>query len=273
MKSKFSRTVDFILTRAAIFAVSFVWARYYISDVWMTLFAAAVLTLTITVLFTLIFNFKNRGKRLRSAEYSHMTEISNQFLLSTTAQNVEFLTKVFERGEDCDVIPLDDAVAAKKDGRTVIVYPHFSPSPLSKQNIIDYIRNAVRFDTTEITVMCLSMEKGLENFCATLADFKVKIYDPMKTYALLKSYNSFPEITRRLTKPKKQSIRTAIGHALSRTRTKAYITGGLVLFAMSFITPYKLYYLIGASALVFIGLLSYFNRKYNTGISKNMRII
>lgn len=273
MKSKFSKTVDFILTRTAIFAAAFVWARYYIDNVWTTLFAAAIITVTLNVILALVFGARNRGKALRAGEYSHMREISNQFLLSNTAQNLEFFAEVFKKGEDCDVTVMHEAVAATKDGRTVLVFPSFSPLPLNRQNVIEYARFAAQMGANEIAVLCLSTEKGLAAFCDTLPDFKIKIYDPVKTYALLKSYKTFPEITRRMAAPKKPCFKTLVGTALSRARTKGYITGGIFLFVMSFITPYRLYYLIAASALFLVGLLSYFNRKYNTGISKNMRII
>jgi hypothetical protein len=273
MKSKFSRTFDFILTRAAIFAAAFVWMRYYIDDIWLTLLAAAVVTLIATVVLGLIFRRLGRGRTIKAKEYAAVRDIGNQFLLNSTAQNIEFFTSVFEKGEDCSVIPLDDCIVAKKDERTVVVYPHFSPSPVTRQTIIDFVRYAVHIEAAEIAVLCLSAEKNLEQFCQSISDVKIKIYDPVKTYALLRSYDAFPEITKRLEPPKKPGLKTLFSMALSRARTKAYLTGGLFLFAVSFFTFYQIYYLISASLLVLVGLVSFFNKRYNTGISKHMRII
>jgi hypothetical protein len=272
MKSKFSRAVDFALSRIALWAVAFVWIRYYIDNVWVTLVAATAITLFVNILLEILLKIKHKGREIKAKELKRISEIGNQLLLNTRGQNIDFFAGLL-KDEDCSVIPTDDCIVAKKDERTILICPDFSVQPLNKQAIVEHIRYAISIRATKIAVFCLSYEKNIEQFCTTLPDIKIKIYDPVKTYSLLKNYNCFPEITRRLSVKQKMNLKQLCAYALNRSRAKGYMLSGLLLFAISFVTFYRLYYLISASVLIGFGLLSYFNKRFNADPGKELRLI
>ena len=273
MKSKFSKVVDFIVTRAALFTAAFVWARYMIDDVWLSLMAAALLTLLVNGALRLLFRLASKGKTLKSQELRRAEEISRQFLWGAPEENAQFLSAAVAAGEACQIIPLGDCFVAEKEGRSTLVCAHFSTQPLTRQHIVEFVRCARRAAAGEAAVLYLTAEKNIDQFCASVPDVKIKLFDPVKTYALLKSYDVFPAVTQLPAPAKKTSLKTLFSAALSRARAKAYIAGGLFLFALSFFTLYRLYYLLSASALLLIGILSHFNKKYNVGLAKNMSIL
>jgi hypothetical protein len=272
MKSKFSRTVDFALSRIALWAAAFVWIRYYVDNVWVTLVAATAIMLFVNILLEIILKIKHKGKEIKSKELKRISEIGNQFLLNTRGQNVDFFAGLL-KNENCAIIPTDDCIVAQKDAQIILICPDFSVQPLNKQAIVECVRYAISIKATQIAVFCLSYEKNIEQFCATLPDIKIKIYDHVKTYALLKTYDCFPEITRRLSAKQKMNLKQLFAYALNRSRAKGYMLSGLFLFAISLITFYRLYYLISASVLIGFGLLSYFNKRFNADTGKQLRLI
>ncbi len=98
--------------------------------------------------------------------------------------------------------------------------------------------------------------RGVERKAFTVAQsqrLKLEIVKIRTVFKLLEKRHALPDLAPVKTK---FSLKLLLETALSRSNFKSYIFSGVVLLLVSFITPYKIYYITIGSILILIALLT-----------------
>ena len=128
---KLSKVLDFLIGTSFLFLVSFVWARYFVHNVWLTVLISAISTFLIISIYHIIKKKKELNKFLNEQEIKNAHLISNKFLLLTKQEVLkEFekeLSKKYQTKIKSDYIIINDS----------ILRPVFSSGTITDKEIIE----------------------------------------------------------------------------------------------------------------------------------------
>ena len=87
---KVSSLADFLFKNIIIYIICLIWARFYIENQYIALLASMLLTIIISLLFTLLRNKRYKKLFTSKTEEKHIKACINQFVFSLKSENVTF---------------------------------------------------------------------------------------------------------------------------------------------------------------------------------------
>lgn len=243
-----------------IFLFVFVWCRYYIYNLWLSLLVSAIITFIIEFVFNIILNKKNKNKNIKQSELNDILSYTNSFIYNEKTKTTDFflnLVKTKYLATKHNDLIIIDHISTK-----VILHPNFMYRDFTADDLIDTYNKAKKFNPTKIIICTNNIDNSTQKIINQLP-IKTIVLDYQQTYLqLLKPYNVFPEKTE-LTPTPKQTLKQLVYYALNKKRTKGYFFTSVLLLLCSFTVPYKLYYVIMSSILLLLSYFSFVNLKFN----------
>lgn len=267
---KFSllKSFDIFFRLLIIFLISFVWIRYFVDNLWLSLFLTFVATFLIDFIFKYFKKKKNNKKQISDENSKQIQEYISSLVFADNLYVVDYfynLTLLKHKA-----VKTTRYVKIESNNKTLILYPFFTYKDFTVDDLI-YIINKTKKEKPTKIIICTNTIDGNTLKIAKKIPIKVEIVNGIDTYNLLmKEYNYFPKIIKLFPEPT-LNYKDLISYALNKKRTKGYfISSVLVLFSSIFV-PYKIYYLIIASILLVLSLVSYFNPRFNK--PQNLRLL
>ncbi len=291
---KISFAFQEMLKFCLIFFLFFVWLRYFLDKLWLSVFLAVLLT---CVLQVGIYFFKRKKKKKIGLKFKEKEEAENMFLsLACENKPIDFFEKLASKKHK-DIIKHKDylvithhlesasnsmsnstlkaktsskstasstSTASKEEIKKTLLYVDFSFEGLTIPRFMA-IYNKVKKEKAEKIVICCKeiVDKKLPSFVSNF-DEKFLILDVYSTYEkLYKFYDCFPEITKKYQKEKKMAFKDFVAYSFNKQRTKGYLFSAIILIICGLFVRATLYYCIIASLLVVFALISQFNPIYN----------
>ena len=265
---KIRRIFDFILSRAIIFALAFIWCRYYIKPVYLSAAAALGVTFILSFILYLISRPKKRRTAVTGAEKEHMNEVINQFMYSLNRQNIEYFYNLIKNEHPATLLP-ECIVAENSKGKT-LMFTRFTIAPLIPDDVRETIIECRRYGAKRAIVFCNSFSDKAKETAGKIEGIEIILMNAENTYGFLKQFNLYPAITIETTQKRRKPFKVFFKFAFSRTKVKAYLWGAAIMLLGSFFVRYNLYYLISATAFLFFALLSFINFKFKQEPEKNL---
>lgn len=256
---KFLFIFQILLKLLLVFLIAFVWLRFFLDSVWVSLALSLGITIAFEILHTTL---KRKSKTRESLKIKEKETAENMFLsLSTQNSCIDFFEEMLKTRHN-NIEKKKKYIIIKKEEKKTILYPYVYLSPIKPENIIEILKDTKKENLDKITIICYDYDKDTLAF---LKNFKEEIIllDRFESYSLFKEYEFYPKITQKYKKDAKLTFKDLLSFAFNRSRTKGYLFSAIILFITSFFVPINLYYCIICSLLLLFALISYINPKYN----------
>ncbi len=250
-----SAILDTIFYFLCSFAIAFVVLRYflpltptYILSIWFA----------ITISLMAFFRLKNKSQAnaLTKKEDALRKKIIGQLcFLTKNDQADEFYKALIISGNKVKKISSGLIV----DGNYAL-YTAFTFNGLTPQDLADIKRKDK--SNLPITVYATEFDEKTTEF-AKMINFTIK--NGVDAYALFKSANYYPELKVEFAETK-SSLKKLMKNFFNKKHAKSFALSGFSLLFLSFLTPFKIYYIVLGSILTIFAILSKF---YGTKKTKN----
>ena len=259
-KFKFLKTFDALFRIFIIFLACFVWCRYFIENLWISLVVTVIITLFIDFGLNFIKSKKQKKKNIFEEENTKIQQYINTFIFSEPSYNVDFFYDLAKTKHQAQ--KKSEYIEIINSSKKIILYPCFLYRDLNTDDLV-HIYNKKKKDTPQRLIICTNT---LDNNAEKLAEklpIEIYILDGNQTYEkLLNKYNHFPCQTK-LKNENKVKFKDLLSYALNKKRTKGYLIASVILLISSVFVSFKIYYLIMSSLLLILALVSFSNPKYN----------
>ena len=265
---KVSSLADFLFKNIIIYIICLIWARFYIENQYIALLASMLLTIIISLLFTLLRNKRYKKLFTSKTEEKHIKACINQFVFSLKSENVTFFYNLALK--KYNAVKKDNCIFIKEnDG--VILMPVFTTKKTDSDILIEAYALAKKHSATKIIICSKEFDKGALALSKQLEGVKIYLLNDRETYLnILKPTNTYPEIKVTLKYSSKITFSEFLNMAFNKSKTKSYVFMAIFLLLASLLIRYNLYYIISASVVMCFALFSYFNKEYNVIIQENV---
>ena len=250
-----------ILKLFLIYIFFFIWARYFIRSLWLSLLVSAAATTAAQLLSIFL-----RGKktRLSTLKIKEKEDAENMFLsLATSSSPIAFFDKLTRSRHPSTTKRSKYILINHSEKSRTILYPFLQFRDFEKDDLTQIITTAKKENATKLVVPCGQVSKDAFAFAKNF-ELPIVILDKFETYKrLYKEYAVYPEITMIYKKDKALAFRDLLAYSFNKGRTKGYLLSALVLFFAGFIVRANLYYSIMASILVVFAFVSQLNTTFN----------
>lgn len=255
-----------LLQVALIFFIVLIWARYFISSLWLGLLVSGIVTTIIELLIRFLQNKTNTAKNLKLQEKEDAENIFLSLCTSSTPLNFFYeLAKTKHKA-----IKKGKYILIEHEEDIVALIPILSFSPLQSDDLLPFISLAKKNNWKKIVVVCGEVDRNTNSFAKNF-DIEILLLDKYNSYSnLYKPYDFFPTITMKYKKDKKLAFKDLIAYSFNRGRTKGYLFSAFILFLSSLLIRPSIYYCIIASLLLLFALISYTNPYFNPKIKKEV---
>lgn len=255
-----------LLQVALIFFIVLIWARYFISSLWLGLLVSLIVTIFIELAIKFLQKRTNTAKNLKLQEKE---EAENMFLsLCTSSTPLNFFYELAKTKHKA--IKKGKYILIEHEEDIVALIPILSFSPLQSDDLLPFISLAKKSNWKKIVVVCGEVDRNTNSFAKNF-DIEILLLDKYNSYSnLYKPYDFFPTITMKYKKDKKLAFKDLIAYSFNRGRTKGYLFSAFILFLSSLLIRPSIYYCIVASLLLLFALISYTNPYFNPKIKKEV---
>lgn len=255
-----------LLQVALIFFIVLIWARYFISSLWLGLLVSLIVTIFIELAIKFLQKRTNTAKNLKLQEKE---DAENMFLsLCTSSTPLNFFYELAKTKHKA--IKKGKYILIEHEEDIVALIPILSFSPLQSDDLLPFISLAKKNNWKKIVVVCGEVDRNTNSFAKNF-DIEILLLDKYNSYSnLYKPYDFFPTITMKYKKDKKLAFKDLIAYSFNRGRTKGYLFSAFILFLSSLLIRPSIYYCIVASLLLLFALISYTNPYFNPKIKKEV---
>ena len=246
-----SKCLDMFFANFAVFAISFIWARYSQIKLLDSIYIACLATLCTYSILKIRSNNKKIGQ-LNKSQVAHMQECMNQLMLNLAQDNLEYFYKVFLKKFE-DTTMTDDCILIRHNGVSTAIFVEINPDKLTETQVCKCFATANSKTVDKMLILTSTGEtQNIKNLVSHLPNLSATIYNDIQVYKMLKAFGSFPDIQLKLKKATKISKLSLIAMAMAPKNAKRYLILSFVFIAYSYFFASTTYYL--AFALVALGL-------------------
>ncbi len=265
------RKINFIFQEVLkiflIFLLSFIWIRYFVRRLWLTVLISAIITLTI---YLILYFIKRKKKNKEGLKIKEKEEAENMFLsLACDNKRMDFFFKLAS-SKHSNVKKFSKYILiSHEDGKKTLLFPNMNYESLSVSKFIE-IYNTIKGKAEKVVVLCHSYDKDVKAF-ATHFDTYFLIFDRFETYEkLYKYYQIFPEIKEKFKSSKMLTFKDFVAFSFNKKRAKGYLLSAFLLAFSAIFVRTTIYYTIVATLLVVFAIISQFNTTFNIKESKEI---
>lgn len=249
-----ARILDNILCTILIFLLTFAWAAYCLKNATIALVLALIVSLcSCYVTFVLLKKLEN-NKSIKRKKKKELNDFA--IYLQFNSDNSAIFMKMFNYYNfTTEMVDFDNIIVTKNERYFVALC--YDGDAVKLPQLRNAIVAAKRNNCNKLLVFGQKTDNGALNVAN--AQFPTKFVDTANAYALFEHSETLPKIP--AAKAAKQRILPQ--YAFNKKRFGWYFSGAVFLFATSFISYFKLYSLLWATALAAVALYCLFNKRYN----------
>lgn len=242
--------------------ICFVWARYFISNLSLALVYTAILTLAIELLIHIFLQKRERKFKLKKEEQNLAEKISANFIFSPE-KALDFFFELgkinYSATKHSKFVVLKRKAEANESDEKTILFPKYSFSPLSSQDIVEILRKTAKIGARKIVVCSNKISDEVAATAKKIGDVKIILLDSNGVFLkLIKKNNFYPKNLKEISTKQKLGFKDFIALAFSRSRAKGYLISALILIFSSFIVKTNIYYVVFSSILLIFSFICLF---------------
>lgn len=249
-----------------VFLIFFVWIRYILRKLWLSVFVSALLS----VLVCFVSWFVRRKKSLKKGLKLKEKEDAENMFFSLACDNnpIDFFVKLAsKKHNNISKHKKYIVINHEKEKVKTLLYFFASFDGLNISKFIEIYQQIKKEKASKIVICCKCVpDKQLFTFCENFEE-KFLILDEFGSYEkLYKFYDFYPEMTHKYKKEKKLVFKDFLAYSFNKKRTKGYLFSSLILILSGLFVRTTIYYCIVASLLIVFAVVSRFNPYFNKKI-------
>lgn len=257
-KLKITNYIDNFFLYIIMFFISFIWIRYFVEDLIITILSSIV----ISYIFYKLINFANRHrydkKSLSIKTKKHIDDCAIHLLFNSTKKNIEFFDSILKNSYN--TVTKDNMIFSNTKG-VICFVPFFETTHLDINNLAKIYKQSKIHNVNVLHIFCIEYDKNLISFVESIKDINIKLYDKSMTYInLFQKYKVFPKSTLCIDTSKKYTFKLLLNIAFAPNKAKSYLFCSLIFLICSLFIRYNLYYLIMSSLLLIFCFICIFNK-------------
>lgn len=246
-----------------IFLICFVWVRYFVKDLTLSLVYTAILTACFELIIHFLLDRKFSKMKLKQEEEKLAEKISLNFIYNNKLALSYFfnLTSInYVSKKVGDYIEIKNKVENTENcNEKIVLFPFYSFSEISKQNVVEIMRKTKKSNPTKLIICGYKISKDAYELAKNFKEFKMVLLDSNLCFLkLIKPNNYYPENLKDFNTFEKTKFKDLLKAAISKKRAKGYFLASIVLLFSSFVVSLNIYYVIISSLLLILSLISFF---------------
>lgn len=259
-KFRLSNFLDSLIVFVLIFAISFIWFRYIISNSTISFILAFCLGAGVIALQGFFSRRKQKKLKIKKDIQTHINDCADAFLFNTFEENSSFFENMLKEKYTIDI--RNKFLLLKNKENTIALFPAFETRKLTQDKLIDCLRSVKNLNLTKIVILCYEYEL---NTATISSNYKVKtlLLNKEQTYnEILCVFKQYPENNNMKKIDEKITFSFLVKNALSKNKIKTYFWSGTFLLLASFVIRYNVYYIIFSSIMFILCLLCIILNKF-----------
>ncbi len=245
----FSFFSDLIFVFVASFLLSQVFANYFLTYPLSLVLSTCFGLLCVLVAFKVFYTKKS--KRINEQKNKELRDnILNQLCFYTKPALLSLFEKAY-KATDNEVVKYTTHLFLPNKNQ--LIFLHFNFDGIVKADVVKAFNKLKKGQTALLIAQSFSDE--VSTFASRFND-RINLLSEEETFSLLNESGLVPEIKCAL-KPEKKK-RATIKNFFLKSNSKRYFWFGCLFLLLSFIVPFKLYYVIVGSALLILSLITKF---------------
>ena len=259
-KFNLTNTLNLLFRLFVIFLICLIWSRYFINPLWASLVVTIILTLAIDFFIVYLSQKRQLKQNIKNDENEKINNYANTFIFSNKKTAVDFFFNLAKTKHFAT--KTTKYVVINSQNNKIVLYPYFLYRQFDCNDLVEIYKTLSMASLKRIVICTNTVDPQVYDLCKKLPK-EVFVLDAKDTFLkLYKEYNIYPPQTKLEQKPQNKYFSLA-KYALNKKRTKGYFVASLFLILSSFISPYKIYYLIISTILLSLTFISLFNPKFN----------
>jgi len=252
--------VDKIFITTLFTLVTFVWIKYFIRNNIYCLLVSVLISVLIVYFITLFTNERTENKTTKAETAKRINSFMYSFLLMS---KTEIIKLFYEKISKKEKVRLEKSIIIFDNNEGITPCLHLNS--LSIEELSKHYRNAVKLKLNKLTIITLDCKSEIEGFSKHISKIDIKILTKNETfYNVIQRYKIYPEIVVAQKSNKKDTFKSIMKKNFNRTRTKHFVSSGIIMLFFSLFFKYNLYYTITSSVLFLFAIISYFLKENTT---------
>lgn len=239
-QTKLAKFLNTTLTLAFLSLVIFAWVKHFTQNNFISIILTAM---AITIIATELRNLSTKRfnrLHLKNAELEQIDRCMWQLLSTNKDENLKFFRHLLS--PDYEFYAKKTCLLSKD---MIAFYPFFESENLTADGLIQIIKLSSKFKPNSLVIFCVNADKSTQRVINN-ANLKITILNSYETFCLFKHKNIYP-ISKSELKQKKRHHTFSKSNIFQFVKAKPFAICGLMLYASSFLVPYKSYYIILAT--------------------------
>ncbi len=255
------KIINIFLRISIIFLICFIWARYFIKNLTLSLIYASALTLAIDLLIYMYLKTKNAKFKIKKDEESLSEKIAYNFIFNPD-KCLSYFYKLcsikYSVKKQANYLIFDkkNEDQIQKQNSLIILYPYFSYNIFSSQDLIILYNKLKKHNPSKIIICCYKYNQEINKIINSFEETDIIVLDYKQTFIkLIKKNNYFPENLKEVKLNNKQNLKDFFKKAINKSKAKNYLLCSFILIISSFFIRMNLYYIIFATLLLILSLV------------------
>ena len=263
MRSNFAKVLDSIISALVFSVLIYAWMRFYTKNTSMSIVVGICSGLLIMAVLNIIFYNREQKLNINKTTKSNAEKLSLNLLCSTQSELNTFFAKILDSlgkiRKSRNYLEIKENSAQNDLHSTMhstLIFPEFNKENFTLEDLFRIIKTATKLNAKEIKIFAPTVDETAKTFAKQINNLKIDFVDK---YSLYNNYiagkfeNAFIEKID-ISKPKINYV-GLLRYAVNQKRARHYLLFGLLILLMSFLVPFKIYYLVLGSLLCLIALI------------------
>ena len=261
MKS-FNSVISHIFRILLLFLLVFIWIRFYERSLGLAVLYSTIICIILDLFLTAILQKREKESTLKADELKLAENFANHFAYNDSSVALGFFHKLLSK--QFQVQKKSKYLWWENEGTLTVFFPLFQFDATKIRDLFK-IFNSIKLSRRPDKIIVSTSHFDAETRAfAMRSPVNFVLLDQFDTYEkLMKPENFYPDVKVDVTAKKGGRWQAILEYALSRKRTKAWVTSSLLLIFSSFFVRVSVYYLIISSILLILAIFSYTNIRFN----------
>ncbi len=263
MRSNFAKVLDSIILALVFSVLIYAWMRFYTKNTSMSIVVGICSGLLIMAVLNIIFYNREQKLNINKTTKSNAEKLSLNLLCSTQSEINTFFAKILDSlgkiKKSKNYLEIKENSAQNDLHSTMhstLIFPEFNKENFTLEDLFRVIKTATKLNAKEIKIFAPTVDGTAKTFAKQINNLKIDFVDK---YSLYNNYiaGKFENALIEKIDISKPKINYAglLRYAVNQKRARHYLLFGLLIILMSFLVPFKIYYLVLGSLLCLIALI------------------
>ena len=251
---KLSLILDRILLIVVLFAILFVWLRFFIDNIYIVLLLCSTIVLAVYILVSFLVQKNNQRQAISKAQKSLIEQYATHLMFMQPQKTLQFFYELLSKKNNA-IIKKDYIIIDK-----TVFFSFMHHQKLTLDDLAHAFSLAQQLDAVKLIMCTQNVPTDISTLCKNIQNMNIILLDKSAVYfGLLKPYEMYPPKTIEISH-KKMTFKNIFEHSFQRAKFKQYMLSGFLILFCSLFMRYNIYYVLMSTLLFGLSAACLFKR-------------